>query len=152
MTLVLGSRCTDASPQIGSFIPLAEDYAPLDVWFTPSVQDAPAPPPAATASVANGSGNKPLAARGGSAPTAKLPGKLYFGLCEEVVRALRAMGGDGDWSDEGSGGVMCKIEWDASLNRPGVPLKVRHPPTLTTRRGRTLVLACEKGVPWSPYR
>jgi hypothetical protein len=56
------------------------------------------------------------------APT--VPGKLYFGFCEEVIRALQKIVGEGGGEGSGEGRGLCKIEYDATTNLPVTPIQV----------------------------
>ncbi|KAJ1495807.1 JmjC domain, hydroxylase-domain-containing protein, partial [Baffinella frigidus] len=69
--------------------------------------------------------------------SAAVPGKLYFGFCDEVIKAIKRLGGDAasdagaDKSTGGGGGAaggggLCKVEWDQTAGRPRVPVKVGH--------------------------
>ena len=131
------------------FAPIVEHYPPLDIWFSPPA------PLIKTADVVEAEGGRGGGAGGGGrgksqdagpkSGASKVPGKLYFGFCDEVVRAVKAMGGGGGWSQGGAGngreaversgtgsaaaggdGGLCKIEWDEGLNRPSVPVRVGH--------------------------
>jgi len=53
-----------------------------------------------------------------------VPGKLYFGFCEEVVRALQKIVGDGGGDTSGEGRGLCKIEFDAATKLPVTPIQV----------------------------
>ena len=60
-----------------------------------------------------------------AAPKApSVPGKLYFGFCEEVIRALQKIVGDGGNDGSGEGRGLCKIEFDATTNLPVTPIQV----------------------------
>lgn len=58
-----------------------------------------------------------------------VPGKLYFGFCEEVVRALQKIVGDGGGDTSGEGRGLCKIEFDAATKLPVTPIQVLGHPT-----------------------
>lgn len=54
----------------------------------------------------------------------KVPGNLYFGFCDEVIRAMRRLGGEhAVTGEEGNGKGLCKIEWD-DQGKPMAPVKV----------------------------
>ena len=60
-----------------------------------------------------------------NAPKApSVPGKLYFGFCEEVIRALQKIVGQGGGDATGEGRGLCKIEFDATTNLPVTPIQV----------------------------
>lgn len=62
-----------------------------------------------------------------------VPGKLYFGFCEEVIRALQKIVGEGGGDGSGEGRGLCKIEFDATTNLPVTPIQVSvlSPPPCT---------------------
>ena len=54
-----------------------------------------------------------------------VPGNLYFGFCEEVIRALQKIVGEGDGEGNAEGRGLCKVEFDSTTNLPVTPILVR---------------------------
>ena len=62
-----------------------------------------------------------------AAPKApSVPGKLYFGFCEEVIRGLQKVVGEAAGKRTGEGPGLCKIEFDAITGLPITPIQVGH--------------------------
>ena len=139
--LLLEARKVDTS-----FLPLSDSNVAnaLTVWFLAESSLATTKPGSAQTGgrmrTAGGNGGanehangKNLAGAAGmkrtgtavSAPKAPLvPGKLYFGFCEEVIRALQKIVGEASSKGSGEGRGLCKIEYDAATNLPVTPIQV----------------------------
>eukprot|EP00960_Hanusia_phi_P007631 218258-Hanusia_phi.AAC.2 len=119
------------------------DAAALTVWFLPhGVDDGKESPRSSIAeietkpknlSLMNGNmktspvKNPTVAGikRENGAPAPVVPGKFYFGFCEEVINVLKKLAGQEAKPNNGGRG-LCKIEWDDSSGLPLLPIQVGH--------------------------